>query len=130
MHRTTTTLLSENFDALTLPNVPAGWARVNGCSTCPALNWRSVLDATAPSAPNSMFCSDSSKTTFGRLYGTSLAVPAGTTYLDIDFDVKYDTEVQDSRLAFDAASFEYSVDGSSSHFGSADGIDMTLRYDH
>lgn len=127
---TTTNLLTENFDSLTLPNIPAGWARVNGCSTCPPLNWRSVADATAPSQPNSMFATDSVKTTFGRLYGTSLNVPAGTTYLDIDFDIKYDTEVQDSRLAFDAASFEYAVDGSASHFGSADAIDMTLRYDH
>ncbi len=125
-----TNLLSENFDGLTLPNIPAGWARVNGCGTCPALNWRSVLDPTAPSLPNSMFASDSSVTTFGRLYGTSLNVPVGTTYLDIDFDIKYNTEVQDARLAYDAASFEYSVDGSSSHFASADAIDMTLRYDH
>ncbi len=126
----TTTLLSENFDALTLPNVPAGWSRINGCSTCPALNWRSVVDATAPSQPNACFATDSTKTTFGRLYATTLAVPAGTTYLDVDFDIKYDTEVQDSRLAFDAASFEYAVDGSASHFASADAIDMSLRYDH
>lgn len=127
---TTTALVSENFDALTLPNIPAGWSRVNGCTACPVLNWRSIADATAPSQPNAMFASDSTVATFGRLYGTTLTIAGGVTYVDVDYDIKYNTEAQDARTGFDGTSFEYSVDGSGSHFATADAVDFTPRYDH
>lgn len=126
----TTSLVNEHFDTLTLPNLPAGWTRVNGCTACPVLNWRTITDATAPSQPNSMFASDTTVATFGRVYGSVLTIAGGVTYVDVDYDIKYNTEFQDARTGFDGTSFEYSVDGSGSHFATADAIDFTLRYDH
>ncbi len=126
----TTTLINETFDALTLPDLPAGWSRINGCASCAVLNWRSVADGTAPSAPNALFASDSTVSTFGRIYCPTFSIGGSATYVDVDFDVRYNTEAQDARTGFDGASFEYSVDGGGSHFATADAVEFTQRYDH
>src|SRR5262249_22822111 len=78
----TTTLLSENFDGLVAPAIPAGWALNNGClgaTGCTSNPW--VTTVTTPaSAPNAAFAADIASSSFPRLFGPTLAVPPGASY--------------------------------------------------
>ena len=121
------TLLSENFDSVTPPALPAGWSNFNLCSGCPANSWVTTT-VTPASPPNAVFCLDNTSTTFGRLSGPTVAVPANATYVEISFDTSYNLEAQDARTGFDAFSFGYAVDGSGTHFATADAIEFDHRY--
>jgi hypothetical protein len=127
---TTTTLLSENFDSVIAPALPAGWTLNNGCSTCATNDWKTTT--TMPlSPPNAAFANDAAYSSFGRLFGPAVAVPANATYTEVQFDVMYGLEAQDTRTGFDALSFEYQIDGTgSSHFATADAIEFDYRYTH
>lgn len=129
----TTLLLAENFDGVTPPNLPAGWTTVDGCGApdCASNPWTTtpVLPA---SAPNAAFCLDNpAASTFGRLFGPAVAVPASATYVDVSFDGQWNLEEQDARTGFDALSFGYQLDGvGATHFASADAIEFDNRYTH
>jgi hypothetical protein len=89
-----TVLISENFDGST--GIPAGWRAVAQTGN-PAINWR--IEPGSASTPG--FCGTTSNGAFHvntagsawqRLFSPAFAVPAGTEYVTVDFDVCYDTE--------------------------------------
>jgi hypothetical protein len=125
------TLLSETFDAAGAPALPLGWSAVNLCSTCVANPWHTT-STTPASPPNAAHGSGETGTnsTFGRLDGPAVAVPAGSTLLEIDFDLQYDLEAMNSRVAIDAATFNYLLDGGQTRFATADAIEFEHRYEH
>jgi hypothetical protein len=86
----------------------------------------------AASAPNAVFCLDNAAAnTFGRLFGPTVAIPAGATYVDISFDTQYDLEQQNDRVGFDAFSFGYRLDGvGGTRFATSDAIEFDHRYTH
>ncbi len=123
-----TLLLSQNFDAVAPPALPAGWISVTAAG---APNpW--VTTAVGPSSPpNAAFAADVGFTSFTRLFSPAVAVPAGTNYVEVTFDTNYDLETYDDRFGFDGASLEYQLDGAGgSHFASGDAVEFDQRYTH
>ncbi len=121
-------LLDESFDGVAAPALPAGWtSSVQGGTNTP---W--VTTTTTPATPpNAAFIPDPAVMTFMQLEGPSVAIPAGTTFVELHFDTRYTMEQQDARNAFDAGSFGYQLDGlGGTHFASADAIEFDHRYTH
>lgn len=125
------TLLSETFDAVSTPALPSGWSADNLCGTCVANPWHTT-STTPASPPNAAQCSGETglNSTFGRLDGPPVAVPAGSTLLEIAFDIQYDLDAVSSRVANDAATFNYLLDGGQTRFATADAIQFEHRYAH
>lgn len=123
-----TVLLSESFDAVVAPALPPGWTSVSAGST--VNNW--VTTPVGPSsAPNAAFAPTSPGNSFARLFGPTVAVPAGTNYIDVRFQTNHDLRESDARFAPDGASFEYQLNGAGgSHFGSGDATEIDYRYTH
>jgi uncharacterized repeat protein (TIGR01451 family) len=91
-----TVLLSENFDGVAPPNLPAGWAtsHAGGTNTVP---W--VTSSTFNPGSNGAFHqnandgpSGGSPVRFERLFSPPFVVPSNSDYVTVDFDTKYDTE--------------------------------------
>jgi hypothetical protein len=125
------TLLSESFDAVSAPALPLGWSAANLCTTCVANPWHTT-STTPASPPNAAHGSGETGTnsTLGRLDGPAVAVPAGSTLLEIAFDLQYDLAATNSRVAIDAATFNYQLDGGLTRFATADAIEFEHRYTH
>ena len=129
----TITMLSQTFDGVIAPAIPAGWTLNNGClgaSGCTSNPW--VTTTTTPaSAPNAAFASDIGTSSFPRLFGPTLAVPAGATYVEVTFDAKWNLEQANAAICFDAGSWEYQLNGAGgSRFASSDALEFDNRYDH
>jgi hypothetical protein len=125
-----TVLLSENFDAVLPPALPTGWSSVNGCMTCSPNDWTTTA-TNFLSAPNAAFVPDAVFTSFGRLYGPIVAVPADAQYVDVEFDARWDLEAQDARTAFDAFSWEYQLNATGgSRFATSEAVEFENRYTH
>jgi uncharacterized repeat protein (TIGR01451 family) len=93
-----TVLLSENFDGVSAPELPAGWvtSHAGGTNTVP---W--VTSDTFNAGNNGAFHQNAAdgpgpgtitNTRFERLFSPSFVVPADSDYVTVDFDTKYDTE--------------------------------------
>ncbi len=91
-------LLSENFDGVVAPNLPAGWttSHAGGTNTVP---W--VTNNTFNAGNNGAFHQNAAdgpgpgsttNTRFERLFSPVFVVPANSDYVTVDFDTKYDTE--------------------------------------
>ena len=95
------TLLSENFDGVTAPALPAGWSTtIFGGASNP---WKTSTTFSA-SAPNAAFCADIGTAVSGnRLQSPSIVVPAGTDLVDVTFSVTHNLEFLSERRAFDGA---------------------------
>jgi hypothetical protein len=122
------TLLSETFDGVVAPALPAGWttSTVDGASN----PW--ITTETVPaSGPNAAFCNDLPTTSFERLAGPAVVVPAGTTSVEVTFDTQYALEEFDARFGFDGLAFDYQLDGDGDdHLASGDAIEFDSRYSH
>jgi hypothetical protein len=129
----TVTMLSQNFDTVVPPAFPVGWSLNNGClgsAGCTSNPW--VTTATTPaSAPNAAFSADIGSSSFPRLFGPILAVPAGATYVEVTFDAKWNLEQANAAICFDAGSWEYQLNGvGGSRFATSDALEFDNRYDH
>jgi hypothetical protein len=106
----TTPVLSESFDGVTAPALPAGWS--SSFVTGTVNPW--VTSTTfSSSGPNSAFCADISTTSLNRLISPSITVPANCDLLDIRFDVTHNIEDDVERKAWDGALLRVEInDGS------------------
>jgi hypothetical protein len=95
-----TTLLSENFDGVTAPALPAGWSSTtfSGASN----PWRTSTTYAA-SGPNAAFCADIVSISGNRLQSPSIVVPAATDLVDVTFDITHNLELNTERRAYDGA---------------------------
>ena len=96
-----TTVLSENFDGVTAPALPAGWGTIHqgGANTVP---WKtdSTFCRPAGSPNNGLFHANANDgvggtgnpTRFERVASPNLSIPASSDYVTLDFDICYDTE--------------------------------------
>jgi hypothetical protein len=108
------TILSENFDGVTAPALPAGWvtAFTNGDGDCTVggplctlgTNW-TTSNSGADTAPNTGFHNDPSCVTDNRLDVPTFAIPAATTST-ITFRNNFNTE-----STFDGGVLEISIGG-------------------
>jgi uncharacterized repeat protein (TIGR01451 family) len=105
------TLLNENFDGATMPNLPAGWTQAEGgCGLAPgaciaAHPW---ITSTARTTSQAAFHPNSgTNSEWIRLFSPTMAVPnpgAGVqSYITVDFDLNYSLEDNPAKLfeAFD-----------------------------
>jgi hypothetical protein len=107
-----TTVLSQNFDGVAVPNLPAGWVTsfTNGdgdCTVGGALcalgsNW-TTSNTSADTAPNSAFHNDPSCVTNNLLDAPSVAIPAGTT---AQISLRHSFNLEDT---FDGGVLEVSI---------------------
>lgn len=108
-----TTLLSENFDGVAVPALPAGWVTsfTNGAAnctptgTCTQGSNFTTSNASADTAPNSAFHNDPSCVTDNLMLAPSVAIPSGTT-ATITLHHSYNTE-----STFDGGVLEISING-------------------
>ena len=90
-----TVLLSENFDGVASPALPAGWIAAHGAGGN-AVPWRT--SNTFNAGNNGAFHANANDGVGGdqarweRLLSPLFTVPANSDYVTVDFDVKYDTE--------------------------------------
>jgi hypothetical protein len=104
---TETTLLTETFDGVAVPALPAGWTTDTATGT--ANLW--VTSTTfAASGANSVFCADIGTMSLNRLFSPSIAVPADCDLLDVTFEVTHDIELDVERRAWDGALLRIEID--------------------
>lgn len=90
-----TTLLSENFDAAPPGMLPNGWQSIHGAG---AITVRWTTRAFCGGSKGAFHANDNvggtfaNRTRWERLFSPVFVVPAGAEYLDVEFDVCYDTE--------------------------------------
>jgi uncharacterized repeat protein (TIGR01451 family) len=91
-----TVLLSENFDGVSAPALPAGWVAAHGAGAN-SVPWRT--SATFNSGNNGAFHANANDGPSGgsparweRLFSPVFNVPVNSDYVTVDLDVKYDTE--------------------------------------
>jgi hypothetical protein len=95
-----TTLLSENFDGVVAPALPAGWTTATFQGT--ANLWKTSTTFSS-SGPNAAFCADIVTISGNRLYSPSIVVPAATDFVDVTFDITHNLELNIERRAYDGA---------------------------
>ena len=95
-----TTLLSENFDGVTAPALPAGWSTTNVAGTVNAWKTSTTYSASAPSAA---YCADIATMSNNRLQSPSIVIPAGVDLVDVTFSVTHNLELYTERKAWDGA---------------------------
>jgi hypothetical protein len=93
-------LLSQNFDDVVAPALPAGWTSTTFAGT--ANLWKTSTTFAA-SGPNAAFCADITTVSGNRLYSPSIVVPAATDLVDITFDITHNLELEVERKAWDGA---------------------------
>jgi N-acetylneuraminic acid mutarotase len=94
-------LMSENFDGVTAPALPAGWSTTQTSGT--GITWNTVTD-TVVTAPNAAFANDPATVNASALVSPAVAINTATAQLS--FKNKYITEA-----TFDGEVLEYSTDG-------------------
>lgn len=95
-----TTLLSENFDAVTAPALPAGWSTTTFSGT--ANPWKTSTTYRV-SLPNAAYCADIATSSGNRLQSPSIVIPAGADLVDVTFNVTHNLELLSERKAYDGA---------------------------
>src|SRR5262249_44864215 len=84
------TVLSQNFDGVTAPALPAGWTTsfVNGAANCTPTgtcaqgnNWTTATTNTPPSAPNAAFHNDPTCVTDNYLVSPGIAITTTSAQL-------------------------------------------------
>jgi|GEM_PF-2977425 len=98
--------LSENFDGVTAPTLPAGWS-VTGSS-----NWITVANS-SDSAPNSVFAPDLAIVSDLKLMSPSFAI--STTNAQLTFRHSYDFEVSSSTAGYDGGVLEISTNNDTTY---------------
>ncbi|NIM19177.1 MAG: hypothetical protein GTO51_02215 [Candidatus Latescibacteria bacterium] len=111
-----TLLLEENFDTVTAPTLPAGWAWTPVSGT--ANPW--VTSTTFSSTPpNAVFCADISSWSNNRLVSPVINVPADCDLLDVVFQVTHNLENYNDRRAWDGALLKVNIGGSQTELAGA-----------
>jgi hypothetical protein len=102
-----TVLLTEDFDGVVAPALPAGWwtGVVVG-----ATNLWVTSTTFAASGTNSVFCADIAEMSHNRLITPWLAVPANADIFDVTFDVTHNIEHDTERKAWDGALLKIVID--------------------
>lgn len=98
---TMTMLLSENFDGVTPPALPAGWGVINGGPATPDDPWVTAAAPLAGTSGNWLFHdNDGTIEEFRRATSPIFLVPAvaGEAYITLDFDIRYNTEDEPTQL--------------------------------
>ncbi len=92
---TMTSILSENFESITPPALPAGWTLANGGPASPDDPWLTAVAPLAGTSGNWLFHdNDGALEEFRRAFSPIVVVPAATgeAYVLLDFDIRYNTE--------------------------------------
>ncbi len=92
---TMTSILSENFESIVPPALPAGWTLANGGPAAPDDPWLTAAAPLAGTAGNWLFHdNDGALEEFRRAFSPIVVVPAaaGEAYVLLDFDIRYNTE--------------------------------------
>lgn len=90
-------ILSENFDATAVGTLPAGWTASHGAGTV-VVPWTTSNAFCATGSNAAFHANDNVGTTsaqrvrWERLFSPPFAVPANAEYVEVEFDVCYDTE--------------------------------------
>ena len=104
---------SENFDGVTPPALPAGWAADQGTNAAGAPLWvtsnAGVPTPVADTAPNATYSQDPANVCDNRLYTPVVMYPAGSQLI---FKQNYDFEESSATVAFDAGVLEMNINGS------------------
>jgi hypothetical protein len=99
-HPVETVLLSESFDGVVAPALPAGWTSTLLAGT--SNPWRTSTTFAA-SASNSVFCADIATTSHNELQSPALVIPAGTEVVRVELDETHNNEIDTERRAWDGA---------------------------
>ena len=105
--------LSENFDAITPPALPAGWVADQGTNAGGFPLWQTSNsgDPTpiADSQPNSAFTPDPNNVLDNRLYSPTFTYTASSR---LSFRQNFDLEESTSTIAYDCGVFEININNS------------------
>ena len=100
------TTMSQNFDGVTAPALPAGWTAANASGAAPL--WTTSSSGTpapaADSAPNSAFVNDPATVSDKRLDSPTIAVPGALPVLTF-------RQNRDLESTYDGGVLEISIDG-------------------
>jgi hypothetical protein len=101
----TTTVLTQNFDSVTAPALPAGWTT---SATGAATNWATET-ATRDTVPNAAFSGDAGNIGINELDSPSMALPAGS--FQLFFKNYYDLEFStvSTNIGFDGGVLEIKI---------------------
>ncbi len=105
---TRTTFFTENFDALSVPNLPSDWNTSRTGATPPA-PWASAT-TTPDTSPNAVFTDNSKTTATNTLTTTAIAVPASNASAQLSFRHTWNFEPD-----FDGGVLEVSTDGGATY---------------
>ena len=107
-----TIVLTQNFDGVAAPALPAGWTADQGVNVAGAPLWVTSNSGTpapvADSAPNSGFTTDPSNTCDNRLYTPSFMYSGPA---QMSCRMNYDLEQSSATVAYDAGVLEISING-------------------
>ncbi len=107
-HPVATVLLSEDFDGVTAPALPAGWTSITAAGA--ANPW--VTSTTfAASGSNAAFCADIGTTSLNQLMSPFLAIPAGVTTVRVEVDETHNMEINTERQAWDGGLMRVYIGG-------------------
>ena len=123
---------TQNFDGVSVPALPAGWAADQGVNVAGAPLWQTSNSGTpapvADSAPNATFSQDPGNTCDNRLYTPTIMYSSGA---QLSFRQNYDLEQSSATVAYDAGVLEISINGGAyNDIIAAGGSWMTGGYDH
>jgi uncharacterized repeat protein (TIGR01451 family) len=96
------TILSESFDSVSAPNLPAAWLATNSAGT--GVVW-TTTSTTRDSSPNSVFAPDPASRSDNQLISPSLAIASGAALLTFRHSFGFET-------GFDGGRLEISIGGS------------------
>jgi hypothetical protein len=97
---TQTTLLTENFDGVVAPALPAGWSTTTFSGT--ANPWKTSTTYRV-SLPNAAYCADITSSSGNRLQSPQIVIPAGTDLVDVTFKVTHNLESGVERKVYDGS---------------------------
>lgn len=103
-----TPILSEDFDGVTAPSLPAGWTSKGLGGT---VNPWKTSTLFAASGTNALYCADIATTGLNEVWSPAFTLPAGTGLLEVAFVVTQNIEYENERRAWDGALLRVRVDG-------------------
>jgi len=119
--------LSQNFDGVVAPALPAGWTADVGVNVAGAPLWQ-TSSAVSDSAPNAAFTQDPGNTCDNRIY-TPTFMYSGSAQMSCRMN--YDLEQSSATVAFDLGVLEISINGGAyNDIISAGGSFVTGGYNH
>ena len=124
--------LTQNFDGVSAPTLPAGWTADQGVNAAGAPLWVTSNAGTpapvADSLPNSAFTQDPTNTCDNRLYTPTFMYTGPAT---MSCRMNYDLEENSTSIAYDAGVLEISINGGAyADIVTAGGSWVTGGYNH